>query len=107
MFLDDLDRFQEWCLRNKFDLNVNKFKTITLSRLKNPIKYDYRIGGHGLERVEEFKDLGVYMDSKMTFLSHFEAITAKSARILGFNQRISKEFQDYYALKTLFVSISP
>jgi Reverse transcriptase (RNA-dependent DNA polymerase) len=28
-FQDDLDRLQEWCLRNKFDLNVNKCKTIT------------------------------------------------------------------------------
>jgi hypothetical protein len=100
-----LDRLQEWCLRNKFDLNWNKCKTITFSRFKNPIKHDYRIGGHGLERVEEFKDLGVYMDSKMTFLSHIEAITAKSERMLGFIKRISKEFQDYYALKTLFESL--
>jgi hypothetical protein len=45
---------------------------------------------HGLERVEEFTDLGVYMDSKMTFLSHTEANTAKSARMLGFIKRISK-----------------
>jgi hypothetical protein len=41
----------------------------------------------------------------MTFLNHIEAITAKSARMLGFIKRILKEFQDYYALKTLFVSL--
>jgi hypothetical protein len=60
-FQDDLDRLQEWCLRNKFDLNVNKCKTITFSRLKNPIKHDYRIGGHRLEHFEEYKDLGVHL----------------------------------------------
>jgi hypothetical protein len=61
-FQDDLDRLQKLCLRNKFDFNVNKCRTITFSRLKNPIKHDNRIGGHGFERVEEFKDLGVFMN---------------------------------------------
>jgi hypothetical protein len=41
----------------------------------------------------------------MSFLSHIEAITAKSVRMLGIIKRITKEFQDYYALKTLFVSL--
>jgi hypothetical protein len=32
--------------------------------------------------------------------NHILTITAKSARILGFNKRISKEFNDSYSLKT-------
>ena len=72
---------------------------------KSSINQDYEIGRHKLERVNEFKDLGVLMDRKLTFVSHIETITAKSARMLGFIKRISREFQDYYALKTLFVSL--
>jgi hypothetical protein len=104
-FQSDLDRLQDWCQTNKFDLNVGKCKTITFSRCKKPIEYVYRIGGHELERVEEIKDLGVYLDRKMTFLTHIETIISKSARMLGFIKRLSKEFQDPYTLKTLYVSL--
>jgi Reverse transcriptase (RNA-dependent DNA polymerase) len=93
-FQTDLDRLKEWCARNKFDLNVNKCKVITFSRGKTPIEHVYRIGGNELERVVEIKDLGVYLDRRMTFLNHIETIIAKSARMLGFIKRISKEFKD-------------
>jgi hypothetical protein len=39
-----------------------------------PVQFDYRIGGSGLGCVEEIRDLGVLLDSKMTFLCHIEAI---------------------------------
>jgi hypothetical protein len=44
----------------------------------------YHIGGHNLERVNEIKDLGVFLDSRMTLLNHIETIIAKSSRRLGF-----------------------
>jgi hypothetical protein len=49
----DVDRLQEWCVKNKFDLNVEKCKAISFSRSKQPMEFTYRIGGHELERVEE------------------------------------------------------
>jgi hypothetical protein len=37
-------------------------------------------------------DLGVLTDSRMTFVNHIESILSKSARIMGFIKRISKEY---------------
>jgi hypothetical protein len=66
--------------------------------------FDYRIGGHELEHVEEIKDLGFILDTRMSFLSHVGTIISKSARILGFFKRISRKFNYYYTDKALFVS---
>lgn len=104
-FQSDLDNLQNWCLENKFHLNVNKCKVITFTRSKSHIEHAYRIGGHELERVDEARDLGVYLDNKMTFLAHIETIISKSSRMLGFIKRLGREFQDYYTLKTLYVSL--
>jgi hypothetical protein len=38
------------------------------------VQFDYRIGGNALGRVEKIRDLGVLLDSWMTFLCHIEAI---------------------------------
>jgi hypothetical protein len=73
-----IDRFQECCSRIKFGLNAAKCKSNSFNG------FDYRIGGHELERVEEIKDLGVILDTKMCFLSHLETIISKSTRMLGF-----------------------
>jgi hypothetical protein len=82
-----------------------KSKTISSTKDKHPIEFDYHFGGHQIERVYEHKDFRVVLDSRMTFLSHIELIISKSARMLGCIKRISKEFNDYYTLKTRFVPI--
>jgi hypothetical protein len=46
--------------------------------------FPYSIDVTTLERVDEIKGLGVIMDSRMTFLSHIEAIISESSRMLGF-----------------------
>ncbi len=102
---EDLDRLHEWCRLNKFDLNAAKCKSISFSRNKKPIEHSYSIGGQNLERVEEVKDLGLYLDTRMTFLNHIETVVTKSSRMLGFIKRISKEFNDFYTYKTLYVSL--
>jgi hypothetical protein len=69
-FQSDLDRLQEWCSGRKFGLNAAKCKSSYFNRNKKPIGFDYRIGGHELEHVEEIKDLGFILDTRMSFLNH-------------------------------------
>jgi hypothetical protein len=45
-------------------------------------------------RSKTFKNLGVIMDGIMSFLPHIEAIISKSSRMLGFINRISRDFRD-------------
>jgi hypothetical protein len=67
--------------------------------------FKYHIGGHILEHVEKIKDLGVILDTRMSFLSHVETIISKSARILSLIKHISGEFNDHYTEKALFESL--
>jgi hypothetical protein len=104
-FQSDLDRLNEGSLVNKFDLNAEKCEAISFLRNVGAVQFDYRISGSALGRVEEIKDLGVLLDSRMTYLCHIEAVISKSTRILGFIKHDSREFGDLYPYKVLYVSL--
>jgi hypothetical protein len=105
LFQRDLDRLDEWCRSNKFDLNAGKCKLISFRRNMRPIECVYSINGTTLEKVNEIKYLRVIMDGRMSFLLHIETIISKSSRMLGFIKRISREFRDPYTHKTLYTSL--
>jgi hypothetical protein len=66
--------------------------------------FQYVICDSDLERVDAINDLGVLVDSRMTFVDHIGSIVSKSAKILGFSKQISREFNDPYTYKTLYVA---
>jgi hypothetical protein len=71
MFQQDLDRLQGWCCEKKYDLNAGKCKSISFFRGSKPMMFKYVIGDSDLERFDVINDLGVLIDSRMTFLCHF------------------------------------
>jgi hypothetical protein len=83
----------------KLSLNGAKWKSISFNRNKKPI------GGHELEHFERIKDLGVIMDTRMSYLSYVETIISKSARIFGFIKCISRSNVAYLCLLILFNAI--
>jgi Reverse transcriptase (RNA-dependent DNA polymerase) len=101
----DLSRLGKWCECNKLFLNIDKCKSIVFGRGKNQIFYDYSLNGQILERVRAMNDLGVIVDERLDFIKHIDSIVAKSRKMLGFIMRASKEFDDPYALKSLYVSL--
>jgi hypothetical protein len=66
--------------------------------------FQYVIGDSDLERVDVINDLGVLVDNRLTFVNHIESIVSKSARMLRFTKRISREFNDAYTYKLLYVA---
>jgi hypothetical protein len=83
-------------------LNVWKCKSISFSRGSKPVLFQYVIGDSDFERVDVINDLGVLIDSRMTFINQIESIVSKSARMLGFIKRILREFYDPYKYKTFY-----
>jgi hypothetical protein len=61
------------------------------------------LGENILDRVDSINDLGVLMDSKMSFTGHIDVTVGKALAMLGFVKRLSYEFRDPYTLKTLYV----
>lgn len=60
--------------------------------------------GKNLDKVSEFRDLGVVMDARLSFSQHINKITNEAAKTLGFIIRNSRDFQDKTALQTLYNS---
>jgi hypothetical protein len=69
---DDLNRLAELCEANALELNVGDCISITFSKLRIPIEFSYMLGGIILDRVDFINDLGVIMNSKMSFTGHID-----------------------------------
>ena len=79
----DLDNLCEWSDVWKLKLNPSKCKVITYTLRKNPVLASYSINGIVLDRVSEMRDLGVVLDSKLTFASHVDDVVGRANRALG------------------------
>ena len=91
-----------WCIRNGASLNESKCCVITFTRSNDYIDGAYKINGIALRRVNDIRDLGVILDSKLTFKKQIDKAVASGKTILGFIKRRAKEFQDPYLTKQLF-----
>jgi hypothetical protein len=101
---DDLSRFESYCTRNSLFLNSDKCAVITFTRKKDPILYSYSLCGGTLARQHSMRDLGVIIDSKLTFNSHIDHILNKSYRQLGFILRVAKPFKRPLTYRLLYNS---
>ena len=79
----DLDNLSRWSADWKLRLNPFKCCAFTLSLRTSPVQHSYSIGGSVLERASEVRDLGVILDTKLTFAAHINQTISKSNRALG------------------------
>ncbi|XP_055632829.1 uncharacterized protein LOC129773254 [Toxorhynchites rutilus septentrionalis] len=88
-----LNKFYDWCKKNRMTISIEKCIVISFHRkLSREIFYfDYRINDQKLERVECVKDLGVLIDSRLTFRNHQSAVIDKANRQLGFMFKIARD----------------
>lgn len=100
-----IDTFSDWCCKNKLMLSIAKCSVITFHRIQQPIRYNYCIDGVQLNRVEQVRDLGVQLDTSMTFVPHITAMITQANRQLGFVSKIARDFSDPYCLKSLFCAL--
>jgi hypothetical protein len=78
------------------ELNVGECKLITFAKLRHPIEFLYILGGNILDCVDSINDLGVIMDSKVSFTGHIDVTVGRTLAMLGFVKRFSCEFMDPY-----------
>ena len=83
----DLDRLSLWSKNWLLKLNPAKCKSITFTLRTSPHLTSYVLDGHQLERCTRVRDLGVILDSKLTFADHVDCIASKANRMLGLLMR--------------------
>ena len=83
----DLDRLLQWSNTWRLRLNPAKCKSITFTLRTSPLVSSYTLDGHRLECCDTIRDLGVVLDTKLTFAHHVDATMAKANRMLGLLMR--------------------
>lgn len=101
----DLNNFYGWCDVNSLSVNVEKCKYMQFTRQTNPLHFRYTLDGIPLETVSSIKDLGIYLDNKLSFNLHVDSIIARANKTLGFIIRSTKPFNNVRALMILYVAI--
>lgn len=100
-----LEVFANWCRINRMVVNPGKCSVITFSRKKESIAFNYQLSGTTIERTTHVKDLGVILDSQLTYKHHISYTVDKASRALGLIFRMTKNFSDVHCLKSLYGSL--
>ena len=79
----DLDQLSAWSVRWGLTLNPAKCKSFTMTLRRAPVQTKYSIAGTELEHVSRIKDLGVTLDTKLTFEAHVTDVVSRANRALG------------------------
>jgi hypothetical protein len=83
----DLNALQNWCRKWKLEFNVTKCKVLSVTRSRKPMIFNYHINGEPIERVYEFKDLGILIRSDLSWNNHIKSIISKAKRMMGLIKR--------------------
>lgn len=99
---EDLLRVVNYCEINNLDLNIAKCLVISFTRKKHTIEYDYSISNQPLARSDVTRDLGVFIDNKLTYGHHIDHIAKKASSALGFIIRNASSFKTMKTVKILY-----
>lgn len=67
----DFDCLLTYCKTNDLNLNVKKCNIINFTRKYNSVSFDYMIKQETLKRPHTIPDLGIHMDTKLSFNYQF------------------------------------
>lgn len=75
---EDINKVSAWASENNFTLACDK---TSLLRLGNkPLPFNYKLQDRTIEPVSQVRDLGIIIDSKLSFEEHINEIASKSSR---------------------------
>ena len=91
---EDLNMLVEWETKWGMAFHPQKCSVLSVTRSRNPFKFNYRHKGHILELQDCTKYLGVDIQSSLSWKNHIDRISKKANSMLGFlrcNLRSCKE----------------
>ncbi len=100
-----LNNINAWSIQSNLKFNATKCKVLTITRKQNPVIYNYHLGPAVFSRVNEEKDLGVTISSKLTWHHHISDIVAKANKLLGLLKRTCPLLTDIQVRRTLYLTL--
>jgi hypothetical protein len=99
---DTIDEVVTWCNSNGLKLNKDKCCIMSFTRKTQPIHHHYTLDISDLQRCTKHVDLGITLDSNLSFSDHVEGMVTRSVRSLGFVIRNSRIFNNADTVKRLY-----
>ena len=100
----ELSDISLWLKINKLSLNIKKTHYMIFTTKRKIIEFlDIKIDGTNIERVDDTKFLGVYIDEKLNWKKHISYLSGKVSRGMGILVKARKLITPD-ALKTLYFS---
>ncbi|KAG7306859.1 hypothetical protein JYU34_008326 [Plutella xylostella] len=90
---NDLNNIYKWCTENCMSLNAEKCLHIKFTRKKHPMPANYSINHTSLKEVNSIRDLGIIIDSSLSFRHHIDNIINKTSKLSGFINRQMKSLK--------------
>ena len=104
---NDVDSLGSWCVLNNMKLNISKCSTISFTRGKAAIVYQYSLQNEILKRVDSLRDLGVIFHKSLSFNLHFESILNRANRMVGFLKRSCRDFYPMAVIRLYYALVRP
>lgn len=68
---------------------MKSYAIIFFNRIREPVKFKYKIEGYILNETTNIKYPGILYGGRLSFLFHYNKITFRSLKLLGFVRRSS------------------
>ncbi|XP_046674941.1 uncharacterized protein LOC124363724 [Homalodisca vitripennis] len=101
----DLDGVDQWCVINEMDLNPTKCVSVSFSRARQTLLFDYYLQEAAIRRVDRIRDLGVLLTSNLDPSAHISDICSRANRVLGLINRTCRQHFAIPAIRTLYVTL--
>ena len=96
----------DWLATNKLSLNIMKTKFVLFhGKNKSITNFQISLNGHNIERVENIKYLGVFINQHLNWDKHIAYVNSKLGRAVGIICKL-RSFLNLDILKQLYYSIS-
>jgi len=83
LLTNNLCKLNNWCLNYGMHINYNKTKWMLFHRTNVELTTTITVDNNYIERVTEFKYLGLWLDEKLSFIKHYEHVKSKIAAAIG------------------------
>ena len=79
----DLNELEQWSNTWLLKFHPDKCKVLSIGRFEDGAGYYYTLFGQLLEHIDEEKDVGVMIDSELSFENHINAKVSKANQVMG------------------------
>ena len=103
---NELDNFHHWFSSNKLSLNIEKTNYVVFSNRRN-VNHDnchISMNSNYLQKADHVKFLGVYIDSKLSWINHIHFVATTIAKGIGILSKL-KHILPRNILRTLYLTL--